>query len=294
MHHRSVAAWLLGLALPLWGCGQTSPSASLSNAASGSGGRSDSLYAGGASAMAGAEAFDGGGGFGGALNDAGGAGSLSSPGASGGSAGATTANGSAVMSVGGGTSTSAAGSVALVGGSSPGGSGVGGGSAASAGIAGKIGGDGGTESSSAGASSIVPDGACAVERDCEGFGYVCRIPGTPNCGGPRPPPDECATDEECSLDLSRICEPTGYCGQRQCVDGCRSGQGCQVFESCGASGRCEPALCASGTDCGGNHGCAGHVACTRRSCSSSVECDGFCVDSLCFAEPGRCENAMAP
>lgn len=140
----------------------------------------------------------------------------------------------------------------------------------------------------------LPEDACTSERPCpRESGVTCNEPGNPVCGGPPPPPDECATDSDCdSAGQTQICVPTGHCGQRVCEPGCTSDSDCGVPEVCGSDHRCAPRPCSDSGTCGPNFACNGDGLCERRSCAFTENCEGHCVNGRCYAEPGTCVEPL--
>jgi hypothetical protein len=140
---------------------------------------------------------------------------------------------------------------------------------------------------------------CANDRPCvntfAGENMRCYAPGDTYCGGPAPPPDECATDVDCQTESREhyVCEPSGHCGMRECVAGCLTPDDCSIAEVCGADHRCAPKPCSSEV-CGNDHRCSSAGACQRKGCTTSLDCGGYCVNGSCYEAPGSCADANAP
>jgi hypothetical protein len=132
---------------------------------------------------------------------------------------------------------------------------------------------------------------CTEERPCVGDfeGANCVGPDDDVCGGPPPPPDECAGDSDCAnAGSAMICEPSGHCGMRRCVEGCTSDDDCTQATACAPDHRCAPVPCSTSAECGPNFECAGDGSCARHRCVSSANCEGYCVNGLCHDAPGQC------
>jgi hypothetical protein len=138
----------------------------------------------------------------------------------------------------------------------------------------------------------LPEDACTVEHPCAGplSSANCIPPGVTPCGGPAPPPDECADDSDCALaGETSICSPTGHCGMRRCEPGCTSDADCTLAEVCSPTHHCEPKPCADRAACGPNFQCGADGLCARRVCASTTPCEGQCVNHLCYDAPGLCQ-----
>lgn len=63
---------------------------------------------------------------------------------------------------------------------------------------------------------------------------------------------------------------------------------------CDASGRYVPLACTGDETCPARHVCR-EGTCRVRTCATSSDCDGrFCVNGLCYDEPGRCYPCCPP
>jgi hypothetical protein len=139
----------------------------------------------------------------------------------------------------------------------------------------------------------LPTDKCSAERDCGGDSpsdVQCYAPDF-NCGGPAPPPDECAVDSDCAdAGADRICSRTGYCNRAVCIPGCTSDDDCPVAEVCSSMHHCVPKPCTERAECGANFECSPEGVCVRADCASTSACEGFCVNGLCYDEPGVCSE----
>lgn len=165
---------------------------------------------------------------------------------------------------------------------------------------------GGTAGSGAGAAGSGGGGggdecleACTTECPCpRGIGslrVVCVSPGDALCGGPAPPPPDCAIDADCAAQgETMICLPTGHCDTLECVAGCTAAEDCTEAEACGADHHCSPKPCSAGVSCGPNHRCGSDGFCERTPCERSADCDDLCVNRLCYDEAGRCGDPTLP
>jgi hypothetical protein len=145
----------------------------------------------------------------------------------------------------------------------------------------------GTSNGSGGATSS----GCATDADCRNSGEVCFYPGQPNCPVDFScSPEYCATDEWCSP-----ADPAfPICGDSECRPHCVDDGGCRSgAETCSAaSGTCVPIPCDGGFACASHETCVpgGPVhGCVRDACAGDADCaGGFCVESKCYDDPGRC------
>jgi hypothetical protein len=138
----------------------------------------------------------------------------------------------------------------------------------------------------------LPEDKCTAERPCSGPinpREYCYSPDT-NCGGPAPDPDECAVDSDCASDAGvlTICSPSGYCDRNVCIPGCTSHADCTPAEVCSPTNHCEPKPCTDRAECGPNFECSPEGVCARADCASTTACEGYCVNGLCYDEPGFC------
>jgi hypothetical protein len=137
---------------------------------------------------------------------------------------------------------------------------------------------------------------CAAEQACAENPMhgctVCVARGETACGGPAPPPDECASDAECRERADNLnCEQVP-CQNKRCVQGCLTDEDCGPSEICDDY-RCKAAPCAADGTCTPNHACVADL-CVRLSCTTSAECGDFCVNGQCQEYPGDCREGCAP
>jgi hypothetical protein len=154
----------------------------------------------------------------------------------------------------------------------------------------------GSDAGSGGASS-----GCRGANDCGG-GYFCAaytLP--PLCGGQVDTgfTSDCQTDADCAdAGTGYTCE-TKICtfphGGAQpaphCRPGCSADADCGPGSSCNAAHHCEPAACTTAADCGSDYACSGG-SCAPKPCSNDADCGGYCVNGVCSATIGVCEQAV--
>jgi hypothetical protein len=149
-----------------------------------------------------------------------------------------------------------------------------------------------------------PLGRCRGDQDCRQAGGDCFAPDVPPCPtaptlGPTP---ACTQDGDCAPLTGFVCGRPNLsdcpcCFQLQhlvCIPGCVSDSQCGGGQVCTATHHCEARPCLADQDCPQYFYCGldrdtGALSCNRRFCSSDVDCaGGFCVDSKCYGEFGRC------
>ena len=157
------------------------------------------------------------------------------------------------------------------------------------------------------ARGTLPAGSCRTENDCTD-GMTCFVPGRPQCGTCMEGPVPCSSDDECPMsgNQAMVCD-------FQVEDTCYCDWGTSCMLKCGIEGglvcsnpnrpacidgHCVATPCASDSGCPGTFTCQGEtddMASVRRTCTVDDECGdcGWCVDGMCYDEPGTCEY-MAP
>lgn len=141
----------------------------------------------------------------------------------------------------------------------------------------------------------VPAGRCATEQECAPSEGFCLSPGAfGGCGiCRRPLPSElCTTDAQCvHMGKTAICHSSpSMClcsGETICTIGCALDSECAEGQACGPTHRCQPKTCKSAANCPTDFVCDGS-SCKRNACVRSLDCQGYCVNSGCYATPGTC------
>jgi len=151
-------------------------------------------------------------------------------------------------------------------------------------------------------------GQCRTWSDCDSRFNLCLEPGGFAGCGICLNDDmidsmyrRCHADSDCeSFESPTVCQPLGQTSHTcspcsgspvlVCLTGCSTDEDCGAGRVCEGS-RCIGARCRSDEDCLPEDACVseeGMARCVRRACTNDFDCAGYCVNGLCYSEPGEC------
>ncbi|MEM6989574.1 MAG: hypothetical protein AAF721_03730 [Myxococcota bacterium] len=136
------------------------------------------------------------------------------------------------------------------------------------------------------------DWTCHAGRPCTADEGECYRPDTSGAGCGGGGGASCVPGGDPCLD-GQVCSHDAPCGP-ECGAPCTAGSCSPGFVCALQTGVCTPLVCPDEVTCGPNAMCdraqaaLGLPGCVRKACTTNDECDGFCVNTRCFAMPGFC------